>query len=141
MARLLELDVPGALTAAHVRATVQAGGVSVRWCKRAGTCRRCTGTWRRLATLCSPPLARKNCRRVGTWAAANDVEIAYAPTGCSWLNRIEAPFAALCCFTLDGADHADHKERGGMIRRCIIWWNKRTVDIRLRTVVARVNVA
>lgn len=62
-------------------------------------------------------------------------------TGSSWLNRIEARFTALRCFTLDGTDRAGHKERGSMIRRCVIWWNRHTADIRLRTVVTRVNVA
>ncbi|WSU95351.1 hypothetical protein OG217_03475 [Streptomyces sp. NBC_01023] len=38
-------------------------------------------------------------------------------------------------------DHAGHKELGSMICRYIIWRNKRTADIRLRTIVTRVNVA
>ena len=33
--------------------------------------------------------------RVGEWAAANNVELAYTPTYSSWLNRIEAKFQAL----------------------------------------------
>jgi len=33
--------------------------------------------------------------RVGEWAAANNVELAYTPTYSSWLNRIEAQFQAL----------------------------------------------
>ena len=41
--------------------------------------------------------------RVGTWAAANNAEIAYTPTNSSWLNRIEAQFTALRYFTLDGS--------------------------------------
>ncbi|WSC92533.1 transposase [Streptomyces sp. NBC_01754] len=68
----------------------------------------------------SPHLTTKRCQRVGTWAAANNVEIAYTPTSSSWLNRIEAQFTALRYFTLDGTDHADHKEQGSMIRRYII---------------------
>jgi hypothetical protein len=59
----------------------------------------------------------------------------------SWLNRIEAQFTALRYFALDGTDHASHKEQGSMIRRYIIWRNKHTADIRLRTIVTRVNVA
>lgn len=42
---------------------------------------------------------------------------AYTPTNSSWLNRIEAQFTALRYFTLDGTDHASHKEQGSMIRR------------------------
>jgi transposase len=89
----------------------------------------------------SPHLTTKKCQRVGTWAAANNVEMAYTPTNSSWLNRIEAQFTALRYFTLDGTDHASHKEQGSMIRRYIIWRNKHTADIRLRTIVTRVNVA
>ncbi|MFD5749005.1 transposase [Streptomyces sp. NPDC127033] len=98
----------------------------------------------RIAIVCdnfSPHLTTKKCQRVGTWAAANNVEIAYTPTNSSWLNRIEAQFTALRYFTLDGTDHAGHKEQGSMIRRYIIWRNKHTADIRLRTIVTRVNVA
>ena len=36
---------------------------------------------------------------------------------------------------------ASHKEQGSMIRRCIIWRNKHTADIRLHAIVTRVNVA
>ncbi|GKQ40222.1 hypothetical protein ALMP_67480 [Streptomyces sp. A012304] len=74
----------------------------------------------RIALVCdnfSPHLTTKRCQRVGTWAAANNVEIAYTPTSSSWPNRIEAQFTALRYFTLDGTDHASHKEQGSMIRR------------------------
>ena len=72
----------------------------------------------------SPHLTRKKCQSVGTWAAANNVEMAYTPANSSWLNRIEAQFTTLRYFTLDGTDHADHKEQGSMIRRYIIWRNR-----------------
>ncbi|MCX4462190.1 hypothetical protein OOK55_56875 [Streptomyces sp. NBC_01719] len=42
---------------------------------------------------------------------------------------------------MDGTDHSSHKEQGSMIRRYIIRRNKHTVDIRLHTIVTRVNVA
>ncbi|MFD5931726.1 transposase [Streptomyces sp. NPDC060333] len=89
----------------------------------------------------SPHLTTKKCRRVGTWAAANNVEMAYTPTNSSWLNRIEAQFTALRHFTLDGTDHADHKGKGSMIRRYIIWRNRHADDRRRRAVVDRANVA
>jgi hypothetical protein len=76
-----------------------------------------------IAIVCdnfSPHLTTKKCQRVGTWATANNVEIAYTPTNSSWLNRVEALFIALRYFTLDGTGHADHKEKGSMIRRYII---------------------
>ena len=79
--------------------------------------------------------------RVGAWAAANNVEMAYTPTDSSWLNCIEAQFTALRYFTLDGTDHADHAEQGSMIRRCIIWRNRHADNQRLRTAVDRANVA
>jgi len=80
-------------------------------------------------------------RLVGTWATANNVEIAYTPTNSSWLNRIEAQFTALRYFTLDGTDHASHKEQASMIRRYIIWRNNHAYDERLRRIVAKANVA
>lgn len=98
----------------------------------------------RIAIVCdnfSPHLTTKKCQRVGTWAAANNVEIAYTPTNSSWLNRIEAQFTALRYFTLDGTDHADHEEQGSMIRRYIIWRNLHADDRPLRALVDRANVA
>lgn len=89
----------------------------------------------------SPHLTTKKSQRVGTWAAANNAEMAYTPTNSSWLNRIEAQFTALRYFTLDDTDHADHKEQGSMIRRYIIWRNRQADDRRLRAVVDRANVA
>lgn len=87
------------------------------------------------------PLNLPRCRRVGTWAAANNAEIACTPTNNSWLNRIEAQFTALRHLALDGTDHASHKEQGGMIRRYLIWRNKHAADDRLRAVVTRANVS
>ncbi|MEU0163502.1 IS630 family transposase [Streptomyces sp. NPDC006261] len=98
----------------------------------------------RLAIVCdnySPHLTTKRCRRVADWAEANNVEIAYTPTNSSWLNRIEAQFTALRYFTLDGTDHASHKEQGSTIRRYIVWRNRHADDRRLRAVVDRANVA
>ncbi|MCY0929426.1 IS630 family transposase [Streptomyces sp. H27-H1] len=98
----------------------------------------------RIAIVCdnfAPHLTTKRCQRVGDWAAANNVEIAYTPTNSSWLNRIEAQFTALRYFTLDGTDHTTHKEQGSMIRRYIIWRNRHADDQRLRAVVDRANVA
>lgn len=80
----------------------------------------------------SPHLTTKKDSRVGDWAAANNVELAYTPTNSSWLNRIEAQFTALRYFALDGTDHASHKEQGSMIRRYIIWRNRHAADQRLR---------
>ncbi|MDX3075937.1 hypothetical protein PV364_26775 [Streptomyces sp. MI02-7b] len=89
----------------------------------------------------SPHLTTKRCQRVGTWAEANNVEIAYTPTNSSWLNRIEAQFTALRYFALDGTDHPTHKAQGSMIRRYIIWRNKNAADKRLKALVSRANAA
>lgn len=98
----------------------------------------------RIAIVCdnfSRHLTTKRRQRVGAWAAANNVEIAYTSTNRSWSNRIEAQFTALRYFAPDGTDHASHKEQGSMIRRYIIWRNKHATDDRLRKVVIRANVA
>ncbi len=98
----------------------------------------------RIAIICdnfSPHLTTAKDGRVGAWASANNVEIAYTPTNSSWLNRVEAQFTALRYFALDGTDHASHKEQASMIRRYIIWRNNHAYDERLRQVVDRANVA
>jgi transposase len=98
----------------------------------------------RIAIICdnfSPHLSTRKDRRVGDWAKASNVEIAYTPTNSSWLNRIEAQFTALRYFALDGTDHPSHKEQASMIRRYIIWRNNHAYDERLRRIVAKANVA
>ncbi|MFI6875396.1 transposase [Streptomyces sp. NPDC050400] len=98
----------------------------------------------RIAIICdnySPHLMTNRCQRVGTWAAANNVEIACIPTHSSWLNRIEAQFTALHYFALDGTDHPSHRAQGSMIRRYIIWRNKNAADKRLRALVRRASAA
>ena len=89
----------------------------------------------------SPHLSTKTDRRVGEWASANNVELAYTPTYSSWLNRIEAQFQALRYFALDGTDHGSHREQASMIRRYIIWRNRNAHDKALRELVKRANVA
>lgn len=85
----------------------------------------------------SPTLTTKTDSRVGDWAAANNVELAYVPFYGSWLNRIEAQFTALRYFALDGTDHPSHREQASMIRRYIIWRNNHATDPRLRKVIKR----
>ena len=85
----------------------------------------------------SPHLSTKTDGRVGEWAAANNVELAYVPFYGSWLNRIEAQFTALRYFALDGTDHGTHREQASMIRRYIAWRNRHATDPRLRKVVRR----
>jgi len=98
----------------------------------------------KIAIICdnfSPHLTTRKDKRVGQWATANNVEIAYTPTNASWLNRIEAQFTALRYFALDGTDHASHQEQASMIRRYIIWRNNHAYDERLRRIIDRANVA
>jgi transposase len=89
----------------------------------------------------SPHLSTMVDTRVGDWAQANNVEMAYVPTNASWMNRIEAQFQALRYFTLDGTDHRSHEEQNSMIRRYIIWRNRNAHDKTLRELVKRANVA
>jgi transposase len=89
----------------------------------------------------SPHLSTTRDTRVGDWAEANNVELAYVPTNASWLNRIEAQFQALRYFTLDGTDHRSHEEQNSMIRRYIIWRNRNAHDKTLCELVKRANVA
>lgn len=89
----------------------------------------------------SPHLSTAKDPRVGEWAKENNVELAYVPTNASWLNRIEAQFAALRYFALDGTDHRSHREQNSMIRRYIAWRNRHAHDVQLRELVKRANVA
>jgi transposase len=98
----------------------------------------------RIAIICdnfSPHLATRKDTRVGKWAAASNVEIACTPTNSSWMNRIECQFTALREFTLNGTDHATHREQGSTIRRYIAWRNRNTGNPRLRCIVDGANVA
>jgi transposase len=89
----------------------------------------------------SPHLSTANDPRVGDWAAANNIELAYTPTNASWLNRIQAQFTALRYFTLAGTDHRSHREQASTIRRYLAWRNRHARDQRLGYIVKRANVA
>ena len=89
----------------------------------------------------SPHLSTKKDTRVGDWAKANNVELAYTPHYASWLNRIEAQFTALRYFCLDGTDHESHEAQAFMIRRYIAWRNRNARNETLRELVKRANVA
>jgi DDE superfamily endonuclease len=89
----------------------------------------------------SPHLMANKDQRVRAFVEANNVELAYVPFYASWLNRIEAQFAALRYFALDGTDHDSHETQGRMIRRYIAWRNRNAKDAALRELVKRANVA
>jgi len=86
-------------------------------------------------------LSTKKDKRVGEWADANNVELAYTPHYASWLNRIEAQFTALRYFCLDGTDHESHEAQALLIRRYIAWRNRNAQDKALCELVKRANVA
>jgi transposase len=89
----------------------------------------------------SPHLSTRKDDRVGRWAAANNVELAYVPTNASFLNRIECHFTALRYFALDGTDHRSHDEQNSMIRRYIAWRNRHSDNKELRAISLRAKVA
>jgi transposase len=62
---------------------------------------------------------------VTSWCAANNVELVFLPTYASWLNWIEAHFAALRYFALGGTDHRSHNEQDTAIGDYIRWHNRR----------------
>jgi hypothetical protein len=98
----------------------------------------------RIAIVCdnfSPHLSTRKDNRAGRWAAASNAEVAYTPANSSWMNRLECQFTALREFTLNGTDHATHREQGNMIRRYIAWRNRHTADPRLRRIVQRATAA
>ena len=57
--------------------------------------------------------------------AGNDIELVFLPTYASWMNWIEAEFAALRYFALSGTDHRSHGEQGEAIAGYIRWRNAR----------------
>jgi transposase len=60
---------------------------------------------------------------VAAWCQDNNVELVFIPTYASWLNWIEAEFAALRYFALNGNDHQDHTEQGHAIAAYVRWRN------------------
>ncbi|MCZ0996579.1 IS630 family transposase [Streptomyces noursei] len=63
---------------------------------------------------------------VRTWAADNGIELVFLPTYGSWLNWIEAEFAALRYFALNGTDHRSHDEQNAAIGAYVRWRNTHT---------------
>ena len=63
--------------------------------------------------------------KVRAWCAANQVELVFLPTYGSWLNWIEAEFAALRYFALNGTDHRSHAEQNAAIAAYVRWRNAR----------------
>jgi transposase len=62
---------------------------------------------------------------VRAWCQANQVELVFLPTYSSWLNWIEAEFAALRYFALNRTDQRTHAEQDAGIGDYIRWHNQR----------------
>jgi transposase len=60
---------------------------------------------------------------VGSWCDDNNVELVFIATNASWLNWIEAEFAALRYYALNGTDHRSHQQQGQAIARYVRWRN------------------
>jgi transposase len=60
---------------------------------------------------------------VREWAAAHRIRFYFTPTQASWLNRIEAHFAALKKFALDNSDFRTHHEQQASIEDYLLWRN------------------
>ena len=52
-------------------------------------------------------------------------QLVFLPTYGSWLNWIEAEFAALRYFALNGTDHRSHAEQNAAIAGYVRWRNAR----------------
>jgi transposase len=63
--------------------------------------------------------------RVRDWCQHNQIELVFLPTYGSSLNRIEAEFAALRYFALNGTDHRSHDEQNAAIGSYVRWRNAR----------------
>jgi hypothetical protein len=60
---------------------------------------------------------------VAAWCQTNQIDLVFLPTYASWLDWIEAEFAAVRYFALDGTDHRSHHERDTAIGAYIRWRN------------------
>jgi len=74
---------------------------------------------------------------VRTWAADNNVELAYTPHYASWLNRIEPQFKGLRYFCLAGTDHPDHETQARLIADYVDWRNDHRDNPKLRHLTRR----
>ncbi|EEP70581.1 hypothetical protein MCAG_00908 [Micromonospora sp. ATCC 39149] len=61
---------------------------------------------------------------VRTWCAANRVDLVFLPTYASWLNWIQAEFAAVRYLALNGTAHRTHTEQDTAIGAYIRWRNQ-----------------
>ncbi|MEV0154305.1 transposase [Micromonospora sp. NPDC050686] len=63
---------------------------------------------------------------VRAWCDAHNVALVFLPTYTSWLNWMEAEFAVVRYFALNGTDHRTHAEQVAAIGGYIRWRNDRS---------------
>jgi len=98
----------------------------------------------RIAIVCdnfSPHLTTKKYQRVGTWAAANNVEIAYTPTKQLLAQPDRSPVHSPALLHPRWHRPRQPQGAGQYDPPLIIWRNRHADDRRLRAVVDRANVA
>ena len=64
-------------------------------------------------------------QEVHAWARRNRIKFYFTPSNASWLNRIEAQFAALRKFALQNSDFHSHEEQEKAIKSYLDWRNGR----------------
>jgi hypothetical protein len=74
-------------------------------------------------TLPAAPRRAHKRTEVLARCAADNVELVFIPTNASWLNWIEAEFAALRYYAPNGTDHRSHDEQDQAIARYVRWRN------------------
>jgi transposase len=88
--------------------------------------------------------SRHRHARVRDWCQHNQIELVFLPTCGSWLNWIEAEFAALRYFALNGTDHRSHDEQNAAIGSYVRWRNARAWSrsrSRMRPAVISVSIS
>lgn len=64
-------------------------------------------------------------KEVHDWARRNRIKFYFTPSNASWLNRIEAQFAALRKFALQNSDFESHEQQQQAIQSYLSWRNGR----------------
>ena len=89
----------------------------------------------------SPHLSTKKDARVGDWATANNVELAYVPFYASLAEPDRGPVHRAALLRARRHRPPEPRQQARMIRRYIAWRNRHAHDQALRELVKRANVA
>jgi transposase len=97
-----------------------------RWIEFLGLLKALRARWphEKLYVVCDNFSPHRHARVRG-WCQANRAELVFLPTYGSWLNWIEAEFAALRYFALGGTDHRSHAEQNAAIAAYVRRRNRR----------------